>query len=100
VETLRRPILDSAADAPQSRIAMAEVEAAVKALSSALDALEARLGERIDDLAHHEEAVDAARRHARGARAAAGEASDLIGAAISDLRALLARGPRLLEDKE
>jgi hypothetical protein len=69
---------------------MAHLDSAVKALKDALDALEERLGDRLHDLAQETDAADAARRHARAAREAANEASDLLAAAIDDLKDLVA----------
>ncbi len=79
---------------------MADLVAAVQALGSALDALEERMDERLADLAHQDEAVDGARLYARSARSAAGDACDCLAAAISDLKAILHRPPRLVESKE
>lgn len=71
---------------------MASLDSAVKALKDALDALEERLGDRLHDLAQESDAADSARRHAKAARAAATEASDLIAEAIDDLKELVAAG--------
>ncbi|MEE2690627.1 MAG: hypothetical protein VX640_03695 [Pseudomonadota bacterium] len=68
---------------------MSALENAVQSLAGALDALEARLDERLSELAAHGDFSDAARRQARAARAHAGEAAETLAGAIGDLRALL-----------
>lgn len=68
---------------------MSALETAVQRLAGALDALEARLDERLSDLTAHGEFSDAAGRQARAARRHAGEASEILAEAIDDLKALL-----------
>lgn len=68
---------------------MSALEDAVETLANALDALEAKLDERLGDLAHYADAVDAARRQARTARTHAGEAAEGLAEAISELKALI-----------
>lgn len=68
---------------------MAELENAVRRLAMALDTLEAKLDDRLQDLTAANDAVDAARRHARAAQAQTRRASDALAAAIGDLRGLL-----------
>lgn len=68
---------------------MADLGQAVAALKEALDALDERLADRLADLAHHADTVDAARRQARAARRHAAEASEDLSAAIADLRKIL-----------
>ena len=66
---------------------MSALEEAVKSLAGALDALETRLDDRLGDFAA--DAIDAARRQARTARAHAADASEGLAAAIDDLKSLL-----------
>lgn len=68
---------------------MSSLEESVKHLADALDALETNLDERLQDLAHHSDAVDAARRQARTARAQTAAAADGVATAIRELRAIL-----------
>jgi len=68
---------------------MSHLETTVNQLASALEALESRLDERLAELGHHSDAIDAARRQARAARAHAGEASDGLAEAIDELRRLI-----------
>lgn len=71
---------------------MARLEEAVSDLATALAALETRLDERLGELGHDAEAADAARRHAREARAHANAAADGLAAAIGDLKTMLSNG--------
>ena len=68
---------------------MSSLEEAVKTLAGALDALEAKVDERNHDLSDQTDAVVAARRSARAARTYAGEASEELSTAISDLKSML-----------
>lgn len=73
---------------------MADLGQAVAALKEALDALDERLCDRLSDLAHNADAVEAARRQARTARRHAADAANDLSAVIANLRALLSE-PRL-----
>ena len=73
------------------------VETAFERLADALDALEARAGERLEDLDAGAEALDAARRQARLAQNAAREATDDLAAAVAELRDIL-HGPKPARD--
>ena len=68
---------------------MTVVEKAVLDLANALDNLEAKLETRLDEGVASTEQIDAAKRHAHAARAHTETASSGLGAAISDLKALL-----------
>jgi len=78
--------------------AMADLGQAVAALKEALDALEGRLADRLSDLAHSADAVEAARRQARTARLRVAEASSGLSAAIADLRSVLNEAPLRLKE--
>lgn len=69
---------------------MSQLENTVNQLANALDALESRLDERLHELNCHSDAIEAARRQARAARAHAGRASDGVAEAIGELRRVLA----------
>jgi hypothetical protein len=71
---------------------MSAIEEAVKTLNVAIDALEAKLAERLADFTHQDDTVDAARRQARAARVHAGAASEQLADAIADLKALIDDG--------
>lgn len=68
---------------------MTVLEKAVIDLANALDNLETKIEGKFDDQSASGDAVDAARRQARAAREHAENASKGVGAAISDLKALL-----------
>ena len=68
---------------------MSVVEKAVVDLANALDKLESKLEHRLDDHTARQEEIDAARRQATTARARTEEASQGVGAAIADIKALL-----------
>ena len=69
---------------------MTLLEKSVRNLADALEALETKLDERLDDLAASGDAVAAAKRQATAARQATTHASRGVAAAISDLKAILA----------
>jgi predicted component of type VI protein secretion system len=69
---------------------MSSLERSVTRLSTALEALESRLDERLHDLAASGETAAAARRQAASARSKAREAAGEIDAAIREVRAILA----------
>lgn len=69
---------------------MSTLEDAVETLAGALDVLETRLDERLEELSDASEFAVATRRQARTAGAHAGAASKALGEAIGELRALLA----------
>jgi chromosome segregation ATPase len=71
---------------------MADLESSLKALQTALDSLEERLAERLGDLAHGADAVDAARRQAKIAKRLTAEAADDLSLAIEDLNSILRAG--------
>ncbi len=71
---------------------MSAIEEAVKTLNGAVDALEAKLAERLADFTHQSDSIEAARRQARAARVHAGAASEQLADAIGDLKALLNDG--------
>ena len=68
---------------------MSRLEESAIQLAAALDTLEAKLDERLAELGHQSDAVDAARRQARAAKTHAGDAADGLGEAISELRRIL-----------
>ena len=68
---------------------MTLLENAVSDLAGALEKLETKLEESLDGQMTDREAIAAARRSARAARSHTGQASAGLGAAISDLKALL-----------
>ncbi|WP_411816491.1 hypothetical protein [Hyphococcus sp. DH-69] len=68
---------------------MTVLEKAVRNLADALEALESKLDGRLDDLAANDETISAAKRQASAAREQTENASREIGAAISDLKAIL-----------
>lgn len=69
---------------------MPSLEHSVAQLASSLDALEARLRDRLHDLAAADDASRAARREAAAAGEKAREAADEIAGAVRDLKALIA----------
>lgn len=69
---------------------MTLLEKSVRNLADALEALETRLDERMDDLAASGETVAAAKSQASTARKATDHASRGVAATISDLKAILA----------
>lgn len=69
---------------------MTLLEKSVRNLADALEALETKLDERLDDLAASSDAIVAAKRQASTARKATDHASRGVAAAISDLKAILA----------
>jgi hypothetical protein len=71
---------------------MADLESSLKALQTALDSLEERLAERLGDLAHGADSVDAARRQAKIAKRLTAEAADDLSLAIEDLKSILRAG--------
>ncbi|MEQ1931495.1 MAG: hypothetical protein ABL957_13340 [Parvularculaceae bacterium] len=77
---------------------MSSLEQAAAALTTALDALDERLSDRLSDLALQGDSADAARRHAKVARQRAAEAADDLAGAIGDLKSLLA--PPAVSHKE
>ena len=68
---------------------MTVLENAVSDLANALEKLETKLEDRLDEQMADREAVAAARRCAQTARSHTASASDGLGAAISDLKTLL-----------
>jgi prefoldin subunit 5 len=68
---------------------MSSLDDAVRSLNKALETLEARLEDRLDELSERREGEDSIRRQARVARAHATSASDGLSSAIGDLKALL-----------
>jgi hypothetical protein len=71
---------------------MSTLEKSVKRLAGALDALEARLDDRLGDFAANGEAVAAARVKARTAKTQAAAAAEDLADAVRDLKALLGAG--------
>ncbi|MEX0644930.1 MAG: hypothetical protein WD076_06450 [Parvularculaceae bacterium] len=71
---------------------MSAIEEAVKSLNGAIDALEAKIADRLADFSHQSDAIDAARRQARAARVHTGAASEQLADAITDLKALVDDG--------
>lgn len=76
---------------------MSQLENTVNQLASALDALETRLDERLQELGHQSDAIEAARRQARAARTHAGAASEGIAEAIDELRRLMTESEDTVE---
>ncbi len=70
---------------------MSVIEKAVVDLANALDTLEAKIETRLDEQNVSGDAISAARRQARAAKDQAEIASKGVGAAISDIKALLAK---------
>ena len=68
---------------------MADLETAARALAEALDSLEARLDQRLHDLADAEDVTAAVRRQSSVAHRFAAVAAGDLAAAVDDLRALL-----------
>ena len=68
---------------------MSALENYVQTLADALDKLEARVEDSIATAGAQSEAVDAARRQARTAKAQINAASDGLSASIKELRAML-----------
>lgn len=68
---------------------MADLETAAKALAESLDALEARLDQRLHDLADAQETSAMLRRQTRAAHGFAAGAAEDLSLAIGELRALL-----------
>ncbi len=78
---------------------MSTLEKSVKRLAGALDALEAKLEDRLSDLKHGEETIEAARVKARTAKTQASAAAEDLSDAIRDLRTLVGgRNPSGKED--
>ncbi|NOX83736.1 MAG: hypothetical protein GXP06_12280 [Alphaproteobacteria bacterium] len=72
---------------------MSVIEKAVIDLANALDTLEAKIDGKFDDHAASSDAIVAARRQAQTARTHAETAAQGVGAAISDIKALLDNNP-------
>lgn len=68
---------------------MSVLEKAIVDLANALDALEGKVVDRLENETAHTEDIAAARRQARSARAQTELAAKGVGAAIADLKALL-----------
>lgn len=68
---------------------MSTLEKSVKRLAGALDALEARLEDRLSDLKHGEESAASARMKARAAKTQASAAAEDLSDAIRDLKTLI-----------
>lgn len=68
---------------------MNTLEKSVKRLAGALDALEAKLEDRIADLKHGEDQIAAARLRARTAKTQAAAAAEDLSDAIRDLKSLI-----------
>lgn len=68
---------------------MSTLEKSVKRLAGALDALEAKLDDRLADLKHSDDTIQAARVKARTAKTQASAAAEDLSDAIRDLRALV-----------
>jgi phage-related minor tail protein len=71
---------------------MSTLEKSVHRLAGALDALEAKLEDRIADLAAKTETVEQARVKARTAKTQAAAAAEDLADAIRDLKSLIATG--------
>lgn len=71
------------------RSPMSSLEKSVKRLAGALDALEAKLEDRLADLTHGEESAAAARVKARTAKTQASAAAEDLADAIRDLKVLV-----------
>lgn len=71
---------------------MSTLEKSVHRLAGALDALEAKLEDRIADLAAKTETVEQARVKARTAKTQAAAAAEDLADAIRDLKSLIAAG--------
>ena len=79
---------------------MSALENAVQVLADALEELESKLEHRIADADADSDAIIAARREAHAAKARLHEASDVVGAAIEDVKSLLAgAGPSSGEER-
>ncbi|MFZ5618098.1 MAG: hypothetical protein ACOZAA_12355 [Pseudomonadota bacterium] len=68
---------------------MNALEKSVQRLAGALDALEARLEERIADLSAKSDAIDQAKVRARSAKTQAAGAAEDLADAIAELRSML-----------
>jgi hypothetical protein len=68
---------------------MADLETSARALAEALDALEARLDQRLHDLSDAQETAALLRRQSRAAHGFTTGAAEDLSRAIGDLRALL-----------
>ncbi len=66
------------------------LEDSVKRLADALDALEKSLEERLSELHNREETIEQSKIRARTAKAQTASASEDLGAAIRDIKMLLA----------
>lgn len=77
---------------------MSTLEKSVKRLAGALDALEAKLEDRLSDLKHGEETIEAAKVRARTAKTQASAAAEDLSDAIRDLKTLI--GGRAKSGKE
>ncbi len=77
---------------------MSTLEKSVKRLAGALDALEAKLEDRLSDLKHGEETIEAAKVRARTAKTQASAAAEDLSDAIRDLKTLI--GGRAKPGKE
>lgn len=71
---------------------MASLERSAQRLAGALDALEARIDDRMTDLATKTESVEAARVKSRTAKVQASAAAEDMADAIRELKALLGSG--------
>ncbi|MEO0880497.1 MAG: hypothetical protein AAFY22_12395 [Pseudomonadota bacterium] len=67
---------------------MSPLETSVQTLADALDRLESRLDDQIQDAAADADAVDAARKQARVARGHLNDASETLGAVLAELKAM------------
>lgn len=73
---------------------MSALEKSVKRLAGALDALEAKLEDRISDLSANAETIEAARVRARTAKTQASVAAEDLSDAIRELKSLIGGGKR------
>lgn len=71
---------------------MSTLEKSVHRLAGALDALEAKLEDRVADIAIKSEAIEQARIKARTAKTQAAAAAEDLSDAIRDLKSLIATG--------
>lgn len=70
---------------------MTLLEKSVRNLADALETLETKLDERLDDFSASSDTIAAAKRQAQTARSATDNASRGVAAAITDLKAILAK---------
>ncbi|WDI32406.1 hypothetical protein PUV54_04260 [Hyphococcus flavus] len=69
---------------------MTLLEKSVRNLAEALETLESKLDDKLEDLSASQDAIDAAKRQAVAARKQTDHASRGVAAAISDIKAMLA----------